>query len=96
MKKIRLTAEQFDALVGKTRLKEKGIVYARSALVDGRGYSEIAHKLGISRAEVYQSANIVLKHYQPEGLESHTYTGPAEMFAKIEQIVTKFKGVKID
>lgn len=45
MKKIRLTAAQFDALVGKTRLKEKGIAYARAALVDGRGYSEIANEL---------------------------------------------------
>ncbi|MEX3557761.1 MAG: TrfB-related DNA-binding protein [Burkholderia sp.] len=95
MKKIRLTAEQFDTLVGKTRLKEKGIAYARAALVDGRGYSEIANELGIARAEVYQAANIVLKQYQPESFESHTYTGPAEMFAKIEQIVAKFEGVKI-
>lgn len=95
MKKIRLTAEQFDALVGKTRLKEKGIAYARAALVDGRGYTEIANELGIGRAEVYQAANIVLKQFEPEGFESHTYTGPAEMFAKIERVVAEFDGIRI-
>ncbi|MEB0014486.1 TrfB-related DNA-binding protein [Glaciimonas sp. Cout2] len=95
MKKIRLTAEQFDALVSKTRLKDKGIAYARAALVDGRGYTEIANELGISRAEVYQAANIVLKQFEPEGFESHTYTGPAEMFSKIERTVAEFGGVRI-
>lgn len=95
MKKIRLTEAQFDALVGKTRLKEKGIAYARAALVDGRGYTEIANEVGIARTEVYQAANIVLKQFQPEGFESRTYTGPAEMFSEIERVIAAYDGVRV-
>lgn len=95
MKKIAITPALFDELVAKTRLKEHSVALARRALVDDEGYSDIARATGVSRAVVYQAANTVLKHYPKSGDETHTYTGPAAMFAEIEAVVKKFSGQKI-
>lgn len=95
MKKIALSPSLFDELVAKTRLKERGVALARRALVDDEGYSDIARAEGVSRADVYQAANTVLRHYPRAGDETHAYTGPAEMFAEINAVVRKFGGQKI-
>lgn len=98
MKKILLAAEQFDALVAKTRLKPKGIELARAALVDGKGYTEVATEHGLHRRDVYQAAQIVMRQLTPDdapATEVHTYSGPAEMFEKIEAIVAKYDGQRL-
>src|ERR1700730_5319233 len=98
MKKVLLAPEQFDVLVAKTRLKPKGIELARAALVDGKGYTEVATEHGLHRRDVYQAAQIVMRQLTPDeapATEVHTYSGPAEMFAKIEAIVAKYEGQRL-
>lgn len=98
MKKILLAPDQFDALVVKTRLKAKGIELARAALVDGKGYTEVANAHGLHRRDVYQAAQIIMRQLTPAdapATEVHTYSGPAEMFEKIEAIIATYNGQRL-
>jgi hypothetical protein len=98
MKKILLAPDQFDALVVKTRLKAKGIELARAALVDGKGYTEVANEHGLHRRDVYQAAQIIMRQLTPDdapATEVHTYSGPAEMFEKIEAIIAAYNGQRL-
>lgn len=97
MKKPQLTPDQFASLVAKTRLKEKGVELARAALVDGKGYAEIAAERGATRQDVYMAARRVLEKLQAEAGtdEVRSYQGSIDMFARIDEIVAEHGGRRL-
>ncbi|KVV25106.1 hypothetical protein WK78_03180 [Burkholderia cepacia] len=97
-----LTLAAFEALVASAREKQayargrrftdEGIELARLVLVDGKGYAEASAVMGFTdRGRAYQATQRLLK-YAERSVESRTYTGPAEMFAEIDQVAQRYGG----
>ena len=90
----KLTSDEFDELISNSRADEPTLAMARSVLVEGRGYAEVGHEHGIVRQLVYQAVNRLLKAAETAPV-IYTYTGPAEMFAKIDAVVEEHRGHKL-
>jgi hypothetical protein len=97
----RLTVAEFNRLVAKARdrstagrrFSEEGIALARAVLVDGKGYTVAVRERGLENRNVaYQVVQRLLRYHENEGIESHTYTGPAEMFEHLDKIAAKYNG----
>ncbi|SEP43366.1 TrfB-related DNA-binding protein [Nitrosovibrio sp. Nv6] len=66
----RLTAKEFDAAVRASRMGEKTRAWARSVLVDGRRFVDVAADYKVNRQNVQQAVRQVLKWNQREkGME---------------------------
>lgn len=99
----RLSAKEFTKLVAAARenkqrgrfFSEEAITLARLVLVDGKGYADAVREIGLDNRNVaYQAVQRLMRHHDPEGVVSFTYTGPAEMFAQFDKIAAKYNATK--
>ncbi len=63
MKLKRLSAEDFERVVGFTRLQGAACGMARAVLVDGRPQAEVAAEYGVTRQRIHLAIGVIEKAY---------------------------------